>query len=188
VFLEEAKSNFAFLRGLVGTTLTRIRNLQDELARLDKPYELKIPIELEAAHDENRGVNLTLVDSLKTYRSVFLNKGRPLYLEKSVENPAIFLVLEGSLEGIKSVGGKIRALQRFAAGDFIGTQEVLDHSPRYTGVLVLEDMSKVAVFDEDLLFRVLRINNTLFFSFFKSLLMELLLWQDAYLEVRSRAK
>jgi hypothetical protein len=53
-------------------------------------------------------------------------------------------------------------------------------------VLVLKDLTKVAVFDEDLLFRVLRINNTLFFSFFKSILLELLLWQDAYLAVRPR--
>jgi CRP-like cAMP-binding protein len=186
VFLEEAQTNFAFLRGLVATTFTRIKNLQDEVTRLDKPFELTVPPELELAVMDNRLVNLTLTESLKTYRSVFLNKGRPLYAEKSTETPTIYLVLEGELEAFKTVDGKPRALQHHLAGDFIGVQESLDHTPRFTGVLVLKDLTKVAVFDEDLLFRVLRINNTLFFSFFKSILLELLLWQDAYLAVRPR--
>ncbi|MEI8094536.1 MAG: cyclic nucleotide-binding domain-containing protein [Spirochaetales bacterium] len=185
VFLEEAKTNFAFLRGLVTTTFIRIKNLQEELTHLDSSYELTIPPELELAQIENRELNLTIVDSLKSYRSVFLNKGRTLFAEKAAENHTIFLVLEGELEAIKQVGGKPRPLLTYKPGDFIGVQETLDHGPRFTGVLVLKDLTKVAVFDEELLFRVLRINNTLFFSFFKSILMELLLWQEAYLAVRS---
>lgn len=187
VFMDEASNNFAFLKGLISTAYTRIDNLQKETDRYRQAYTLKVPAELEAVRETNRSLNRSFVEYLQNYRSIVVTTDRPLYDEGDLNTEHIYLVLEGELTAARKFGKQVLKIQTFTPGDFFGVMESFDKTSRPFSVVAQNDQTRVAVVDEDLLYRVLRLNLPLFFSFFRSVLLELIVWQEAFLEVKGRA-
>lgn len=79
-----------------------------------------------------------------------------------------------------------KPITHYKPGDFLGLMEALDQTNRPFSAVSVADQTKVAVFDEDILFRVMHLNNHLFFAFFRSVLLDLILWQEAFLAAKSR--
>lgn len=186
IFLEEAQNNFAFLKSLTMTALGRIENLRKELDNYDMPYELVLPEDFQAVVEANRAVNAGFVEHLKNYRSIVLPKEKSLYLEKDILQTQLFLVIEGELIGVKKFAKGPKKIVTYQVGDFLGVMEALDQTSRPFGVYASKESTKVAVLDEDILFRVMHLNTQIFFSFFKSVLLDLIVWQEAFLLVKAR--
>jgi CRP-like cAMP-binding protein len=178
-FLAEARNNYHLVRVMAAEAIERIERVIQTMVRLRRPIQIRIDPTLEPIIKENRASNLEIPRLLNHTRNIFIGHDKPVFSQGVRNDGLIYLVTQGVVGAQRSLDGETLELYQFEPGDFFGYSRPSTSAFREYTAIALHDTARVINFDEELLFRLMRLDITLFYNLFRSILTHLLILDDS---------
>ena len=177
-FLAEARTNYGLIRVLVSEAVERIEHVIQTLVRMKRTIHIQIDPTLKPIIRENRVSNLQIPQLLNHTRHIFIGHDKSVYTQGQRNDGLIYLVTQGVVGAIRTFDGTPTELYQFEAGDFFGYSRPDSATFREFSAIALNDTARVISFDEELLFRLMRLNINLFYGLFRTLISHLVILDD----------
>jgi CRP-like cAMP-binding protein len=177
-FLAESRSNYHLIHILTGEAVERIQHVIATLVRLQRTIRVQVDPTLLPLMQENRASNLKIPGLLSHTRGIFIGNGQMVFSQGQRNDGQIYLITEGGIGAMRQFDADPVELFRFRPGDFFGYSRMAGAVFREYSAQARDGSAKVISFDEDLLFKLMRLDNELFFMLFRSLLTHLIILDD----------
>jgi len=174
-----ASSNYQFLEMLTGEAIHRIEGVLATLARLRVKNPLAVDPSLIPIIQENRVKCLQLQQMLNNTRASWIGNDKPLFSQGDKNDGLTHLVVQGAIRLTRSYEDTEYEMTTMQPGDLLGySKSTTSPIRRYSAVPVGES-ARVISFDDDLLFRILRLNQELFFYVFRTIITTMVMLDDS---------
>lgn len=177
-FMAESRSNYHLLRILMGEAVERVEHVITSLVRLQRPIRVQVDPTLVPIMRENRASNLKVPQLLNHTRNIFIAHDQAVFTQGQRHDGLIYLVTQGCLGVMRQFEGQTLELFRFEPGDFFGYSRQNTTAYREYAAVARDESARVINFDEELLFRLMRLDIDLFFMLFRSVLTHLIILDD----------
>ena len=180
-FLAEARSNYLLIRVLAGEAIERIEHVIQTLVRMKRPIRIQLDPTLKAIIRENRASNLQIPRMLNHTRNIFIGHEKPIFTQGQRNDGLIYLATQGVIGVTRNFDGTAMELYQYEPGDFFGYSRPSNAPFREYTTAALNDTARVVNFDEDLLFRLMRLDVNLFYGLFRTIITHLVILDDTLL-------
>jgi CRP-like cAMP-binding protein len=178
-FMAEAHNNYHLIRVMSAEAIERIERVIQTIIRLRRPVQIRIDPTLQPIIAENRASNLKIPQLLNHTRTIFIGHDKQVFAQGQRNDGLIYLVTEGVINAQRNFDGNQTDLYQFEAGDFLGYSRPSNAVFREYSAVAMHDTARVINFDEELLFRLMRLDIELFFNLFRTILTHLLILDDS---------
>ena len=177
-FLAETRNNYSLIRVLTSEAMERIEHVMQTLVRMRRPIRVQTDPTLQPIIRENRASNLCIPQLLNHTRNIFIGHDKPIFTQGQRNDGLVYLVTQGTIGAARNFDGNSQLMIQFEPGDFLGYSRVSSIPFREYSAVALNDTARVINFDEELLFKLMRLDVNLFFGLFRTLLTHLVILDD----------
>lgn len=185
-FRQSVAGNQPFLELLVRQTVARVESVLSALARLDLRQPIAVDPSLDPMMAENRQHNLKLQDLVNHARTAWIGGDNPVFRQGERNDGQVYMVAKGVVDACRETEDGPVLLFRLQPGELFGYSRpaVLPHR-KYTA-RAGGDSARIISFDPELLERLLRMDHDCFYYFFRSVVCQMVVLDDA-LRIRGSA-
>jgi CRP-like cAMP-binding protein len=182
-FKTLAFKNFLFLELLIKHTVARIDFVLSALGRQNLSQALTVDPSLEPLIQENRFQCLKLTELLNHARSTWAGVGKPIFRQGERCDNNLYIVMKGKVGAYREDHNQRQLLFQLNPGDIFGfSRKVPGSLQRYTAE-AMDDAARIITFDEELVGRLMRMNQDLFYYVFRTMIAQLLMLDDGLRKV-----
>lgn len=178
-FRLELNRNHIFLDMLMGHTIARVDYVMAALGRLRFKQELIIDPSLAPIIQENRLHNLRLQEMLNHTRTTWIGSGKSLFLQGDRLDGQTYLLVKGSLAAMRVDERQSYKFFSFEEGDIFGYSHKSSTGVRRFSVEAEGESARIISLDDELLGKIMRMNQENFYYYFRSIITQLVILDDA---------
>jgi CRP-like cAMP-binding protein len=178
-FRNLASKNHQFLELLIRHTISRIEFVMNSLFRQNSTTPIQVEPSLHTIITENRRQVLKLQDLLNHTRSAWIGHGKSVFHQGDKNSNDIYLVVKGSIRAVREFEGTQVNMFLFQEGDIFGYSRLNSTPVRRYSAIAESDSARIITFDDELVGRLLRMNQDLFYFVFRSMITQLVILDDA---------
>lgn len=178
-FKAQISKNYLFLDMLMNHSIARVEYVMAALSRLKIKQELMVDPSLANLIQENRLHNLKLQEMLNHTRSTWVGSGKSLFLQNDRHDGQTYLVVKGTLAAVRTEEKQHYKIFNLMEGDIFGYNIKSSGSVRRYSVYAEGESARIISLDEELLGKIMRINHESFFYYFRSIITQLVILDDA---------
>jgi CRP-like cAMP-binding protein len=177
-FMAESRSNYHLIHILTGEAVERIQHVIATLVRLQKTIRVQVDPTLLPLIRENRASNLKVPGLLSHSRGIHVGQEQAVFGQGQRNDGLIYLLTEGAVGAMRQFDAAPVELFRFLPGDFFGYSRMAGAVFREYTAQARDGAAKVISFNEEQLFKLMRLDNDLFYMLFRTLLTHLIILDD----------
>lgn len=178
-FRTLASRNHAFLDMLIKHAISRIEFVMAALFRLKAAGPIPVDPSLQPIIAENRRQVMRLQDMLNHTRSAWIGVGKAVFHQGERNTDDVYLVVKGAIEAVHEIDGKAYPMHTFSEGDIFGYSRKSSTPVRRYSAFAVNDSARIITFDDELVGKLLRMNQEAFYYVFRSMITQLVMLDDA---------